>query len=152
MGMAGRMTTEDEQLGYVVPRSRLASFLANRERLRARPLRFGQPESGDARGVLGTFIDPAKEATAANALLEQGRRRLGVIVDSRSSVVQTAEKRNAYSIGYHYIGVQNSPPKGMGQRQSAFTWGNLYTRFAKQVMDGTWKSEDILGGLGRRPT
>ena len=30
----------------------------------------------------------------------------------------------------------------------AFTWGDLYTRFAKQVMDGTWKSENILGNLG----
>jgi basic membrane protein A len=30
----------------------------------------------------------------------------------------------------------------------AFTWGELYTRFAKQVMDGTWKSENLLGNLG----
>ena len=56
-------------------------------------------------------------------------------------------KRNAYSVGYHYIGVQKFAPKGWISG-IAFTWGNLYTRFAKQVMDGTWKSEDILGGLG----
>jgi basic membrane protein A len=30
----------------------------------------------------------------------------------------------------------------------AFTWGELYTRFAKQVVDGTWKSENLLGNLG----
>lgn len=30
----------------------------------------------------------------------------------------------------------------------AFTWGELYTRFARQVMDGTWKSEALLGNLG----
>jgi basic membrane lipoprotein Med (substrate-binding protein (PBP1-ABC) superfamily) len=95
----------------------------------------------------GTFNDPAKEATAANALLEQGVDVLGVIVDSPISVVQAAEKRNAYSVGYHYIGVQRFAPKGWISG-IAFTWGNLYTRFAKQVMDGTWKSEDILGGLG----
>jgi len=27
-------------------------------------------------------------------------------------------------------------------------WGNLCTRFAREVMDGKFKSEDILGGLG----
>ena len=30
----------------------------------------------------------------------------------------------------------------------AFTWGNLYTRFAREVMEGKFKSENILGGLG----
>jgi basic membrane lipoprotein Med (substrate-binding protein (PBP1-ABC) superfamily) len=72
---------------------------------------------------------------------------LGVIVDSPITVVQAAEKRSAYSVGYHYLGVQKFAPKGwIGG--IAFTWGHLYTRFAKQVMDGTWKSENIQGGLG----
>jgi basic membrane lipoprotein Med (substrate-binding protein (PBP1-ABC) superfamily) len=71
---------------------------------------------------------------------------LGVIVDSPITVVQTAEKRGAYSVGYHYIGVSKFAPKGWISG-IAFTWGNLYTRFAKQVMDGTWKSENILGSL-----
>jgi len=29
----------------------------------------------------------------------------------------------------------------------AFTWGELYTRFARAVMDGTWKSEGLFGNL-----
>jgi basic membrane lipoprotein Med (substrate-binding protein (PBP1-ABC) superfamily) len=68
-------------------------------------------------------------------------------VDSPITVVQAAEKRSAYSVGYHYLGVQKFAPKSwIGG--IAFTWGHLYTRFAKQVMDGTWKSENIQGGLG----
>jgi len=94
----------------------------------------------------GTFLDPGKEATAANALLEQGCDVLGVIVDSPITVVQTAEKRGAYSVGFHYIGVSKFAPKGW-VTGVAFTWGNLYTRFAREVMDGKFKSEDILGGL-----
>jgi len=43
--------------------------------------------------------------------------------------------------------VQKFAPRGWVSG-IAFTWGTLYTRFAKQVMDGTWKSENILGGLG----
>jgi len=67
-------------------------------------------------------------------------------VDSPITVVQTAEKRGAYSIGYHYLGAQKFAPKGWISGV-AFTWGNLYTRFAQQVMDGTFKSENILGSL-----
>ena len=69
-----------------------------------------------------------------------------MIVDSPITVVQTAEKRGAYSVGYHYLGVQKFAPKGWISGV-AFTWGGLYTRFAKQVMDGTWKSGNILGNL-----
>jgi basic membrane lipoprotein Med (substrate-binding protein (PBP1-ABC) superfamily) len=71
---------------------------------------------------------------------------IGVIVDSPITVVQAAEKRGAFSVGYHYIGVQKFAPKGWISGV-AFTWGELYTRFAKQVMDGTWKSEALLGNL-----
>ena len=70
-----------------------------------------------------------------------------MIVDSPITVVQAAEKRGAYSVGFHYIGVQKFAPKGWVSGV-AFTWGNLYTRFARQVMDGTFASENILGGLG----
>ena len=145
MGMAAGMTTKTNKLGYVVALP-ISFFLANVNafELGARSV---NPKAETRVVFTGTFIDPAKEATAANALLEQGVDVLGVIVDSPISVVQTAEKRNAYSVGYHYIGVQKFAPKGWISG-IAFTWGNLYTRFAKQVMDGTWKSEDILGGLG----
>jgi basic membrane lipoprotein Med (substrate-binding protein (PBP1-ABC) superfamily) len=71
---------------------------------------------------------------------------LGVIVDSPIAVVQAAEKRGAYSVGYHYLGAQKFAPKGWISG-IAFTWGELYTRFAKQVMDGTWKSEALFGNL-----
>jgi basic membrane protein A and related proteins len=145
MGMAAGMTTKTNKLGYVVALP-ISFFLANVNafELAARSV---NPKAETRVVFTGTFNDPAKEATAANALLEQGVDVLGVIVDSPISVVQAAEKRNAYSVGYHYIGVQRFAPKGWISG-IAFTWGNLYTRFAKQVMDGTWKSEDILGGLG----
>lgn len=52
----------------------------------------------------------------------------------------------AFSVGYHFIGLQKFAPKGWISG-IAFTWGELYTRFAKQVMDGTWKSERKFGSL-----
>ena len=145
MGMAAGKATKTNKLGYVVALP-ISFFLANVNafELGARSV---NPKAETRVVFTGTFLDPAKEATAANALLDQGVDVLGVIVDSPITVVQTAEKRNAHSIGYHSLGAQKFAPKGwIGG--IAFTWGNLYTRFARQVMDGTWKSEDILGGLG----
>ena len=145
MGIAAGKTTKTNKLGYVVALP-ISFFLANVNafELGARSV---NPQAETRVVFTGGFLDPGKEATAANALLEQGADVLGVIVDSPITVVQAAEKRGAYSVGYHYIGVQKFAPKGWISG-IAFTWGNLYTRFAKQVMDGTWKAEDILGGLG----
>jgi basic membrane lipoprotein Med (substrate-binding protein (PBP1-ABC) superfamily) len=144
MGMAAGRTTKTNKLGYVVALP-ISFFLANINafELGARSV---NPKAETRVVFTGTFLDPAKEAVAANALLDQGVDVLGVIVDSPVTVVQTAEKRNAYSVGYHSLGAQKFAPKGwIGG--IAFTWGNLYTRFARQVMDGTFKSENILGSL-----
>jgi len=145
MGIAAGKTTKTNKLGYVVALP-ISFFLANVNafELGARSV---NPKAETRVVFTGGFLDPGKEATAANALLEQGVDVLGVIVDSPITVVQAAEKRGAYSVGYHYLGVQKFAPKGWISG-IAFTWGNLYTRFARQVMDGTWKSENILGGLG----
>src|SRR5262249_17957101 len=145
MGMAAGKTTKTNKLGYVVALP-ISFFLANVNafQLGARAV---NPQAETRVVFTGGFLDPGKEATAGNALLDQGVDVLGVIVDSPIAVVQAAEKRGAYSVGYHYLGVQKFAPKGWVSG-IAFTWGNLYTRFAKQVMVGTWKSENILGGLG----
>jgi basic membrane lipoprotein Med (substrate-binding protein (PBP1-ABC) superfamily) len=144
MGVAAGKTTKTNKIGYVVALP-ISFFLANINafELGARSVNA----KAETRVVFtGTFLDPGKEATAANALLEQGCDVLGVIVDSPITVVQTAEKRGAYSVGFHYIGVSKFAPKGW-VTGVAFTWGNLYTRFAREVMDGKFKSQDILGSL-----
>jgi basic membrane protein A len=145
MGIAAGKATRTNKLGYVVALP-ISFFLANVNafELGARSV---NPQAETRVVFTGGFLDPGKEATAASALLEQGVDVLGVIVDSPITVVQAAEKRGAHSVGYHYIGVQKFAPKGWVSG-IAFTWGSLYTRFARHVMDGTWKSENILGGLG----
>ncbi len=144
MGIAAGKTTKTNKLGYVVALP-ISFFLANINafHLGAQSV---NPKVETRVVFTGTFLDPAKEASAANALLDQGVDVLGVIVDSPITVVQAAEKRGAYSVGYHYLGAQKFAPKGWISGV-AFSWGELYTRFAKQVMDGTWKSENKLGDL-----
>ncbi len=144
MGIAAGKTTKTNQLGYVVALP-ISFFLANINafHLGARSV---NPKAETRVVFIGTFLDPAKEAAAANALLDQGVDVLGVIVDSPITVVQTAERRGAYSVGYHFLGAQKFAPKGWISG-IAFTWAGLYTRFVKQVMDNTWKSENLLGDL-----
>jgi basic membrane lipoprotein Med (substrate-binding protein (PBP1-ABC) superfamily) len=144
MGMAAGKTTKTGKLGYVVALP-ISFFLANVNAF-ALGARSVNPQAETRVVFTGTFLDPAKEATAANALLDQGCDVLGVIVDSPITVVQTAEKRGAYSAGFHYLGVGKFAPKGW-ITGVAFTWGNLYTRFAREVMEGKFKSENILGSL-----
>jgi len=145
LGMAAGKVTRTNKIGYVVALP-ISFFLANINafELGARSV---NPKAETRLVFTGTFLDPAKEATAATALLDQGADVLGVIVDSPITVVQTAEKRGAYSVGYHYLGAQKFAPNGWISG-IAFTWGNLYTRFARQVLDGSFKSENILGSLG----
>ena len=145
LGLAAGKVTRTNKIGYVVALP-ISFFLANINafELGARSV---NPKAETRVVFTGTFLDPAKEATAATALLDQGVDVLGVIVDSPITVVQTAEKRGAYSVGYHYLGAQKFAPNGWISG-IAFTWGNLYTRFARQVMDGSFKSENILGSLG----
>ncbi|MGH7416943.1 MAG: BMP family ABC transporter substrate-binding protein, partial [Candidatus Rokuibacteriota bacterium] len=144
MGMAAGKTTKTNKIGYVVALP-ISFFLANVNafELGARAV---NPKVETRVVFTGTFLDRGKEATAANALLDQGVDVLGVIVDSPITVVQAAEKRNAYAVGFHSLAAQKFAPKGW-ITGVAFTWGNLYTRFARQVLDGTFKSENILGSL-----
>jgi basic membrane protein A len=144
MGIAAGKTSKTGKMGFVCALP-VSFFLANVNALHL-GARSVNPKVETRIVFTGTFLDPGKEATAANALLDQGVDVMGMIVDSPITVVQTAEKRGAYSVGYHYLGVQKFAPKGWISGV-AFTWGGLYTRFAKQVMDGTWKSENILGSL-----
>lgn len=144
MGIAAGKTTKTNKAGYVVALP-ISFFLANVNafHLGARSV---NPKFETRVVFMGTFLDPPKEAIAASALLDMGVDVLGVIVDSPITVVQAAEKRGAYSVGYHYLGAQKFAPKGWISG-IAFTWGDLYTRFAKAVMDGTWKSEGLFGNL-----
>jgi basic membrane protein A len=144
MGMAAGKTTKTNKIGYVVALP-ISFFLANINafELGARAV---NPKAETRVVFTGTFLDRGKEATAANALLDQGVDVLGVIVDSPITVVQVAEKRNAYAVGFHSLAAQKFAPKGW-ITGVAFTWGNLYTRFSRSVLDGTFKSENILGSL-----
>ncbi|MGE5530170.1 MAG: BMP family ABC transporter substrate-binding protein [Patescibacteria group bacterium] len=145
MGIAAGLTTKTNKLGFVCAMP-IAFLLGNINafQLGAKSV---NPQVTTRVVFTGGWVDPAKEAMAANALIDEGVDTVGAIVDSPISVVKTAEKRGVFSVGYHYVGVRKFAPKGWISGV-AFSWGELYTKFAKQVVEGTWKSQNINGNLG----
>ncbi|HLH29627.1 MAG TPA: BMP family ABC transporter substrate-binding protein, partial [Terriglobia bacterium] len=95
-----------------------------------------------------TWSDPGKEAASTNALADQGVDVVTMIVDSPITVVQTAEQRGIYSIGFHSTDVQKYAPKGWISG-IGFTWSGFFTREIQAIEEGTWKShpKNIRGDL-----
>ena len=99
--------------------------------------------------VTGGWSDKVKEAAAANALIDQGADILTMHVDSPATVIQIAENRGVYSIGFQSIEARKLAPKGwicgLG-----FNWGPYMTETAQQVMSGTFKGTMVRRGLAEK--
>jgi basic membrane lipoprotein Med (substrate-binding protein (PBP1-ABC) superfamily) len=95
-----------------------------------------------------TWSDPGKEAASTNALVDQGVDVITMIVDSPITVVQTAEQRGIYSVGFHSTAVQKYAPKGWISG-IGFTWGDFFTREIQAIEKGTWNSnqKNLVGDL-----
>src|SRR5260221_636230 len=91
------------------------------------------------------WYDPPTEAEAANSLIDLGADVLTMHQDSPITVVQTAEKRGVYSIGYH-ADLHQFAPKGW-LTGAMWDWGPLYLQIARSVKAGTWKSDQYRAGM-----
>ncbi len=91
-----------------------------------------------------TWYDPAKEADAAKALIDQGCDMITQHTDS-AAALQAAEQRGVFAFG------QASDMKAFAPKAhlSAIIddWSGYYIKRVKDVMDGTWKSGDVWGGI-----
>jgi basic membrane lipoprotein Med (substrate-binding protein (PBP1-ABC) superfamily) len=99
--------------------------------------------------VTGGWADKVKEAAAANALIDQGADVLTMHVDSPATIIQTAENRGVYSIGFQSIEARQLAPKGW-ITGLGFNWGPYMIETARQVMAGTFKGKMVRQGLGEK--
>jgi basic membrane protein A len=95
-----------------------------------------------------TWSDPGKEAASTNALADQGVDVITMIVDSPITVVQTAEQRGIYSVGFHSTEVQKYAPKGWISG-IGFRWGGFFTREIQAIEKENWNSnpKNLRGDL-----
>jgi basic membrane protein A and related proteins len=146
MGVAAGKMTKSNTLGFVVgvPIG-YAIGNVNAFEMGARSI---NPKAQTRVVVTGGWADKAKEAAAANALIDQGADVVTMHVDSPATIIQSAESRGVYSIGFQSIEARQLAPKGW-LTGLGFTWGPFMTMTAKSVMNGTFKPAMVRLGLGQ---
>jgi basic membrane lipoprotein Med (substrate-binding protein (PBP1-ABC) superfamily) len=98
--------------------------------------------------VNSTWVDPAKEAQAVDALADNGIDVVTMLVDSPSTVVEEADSRGIMSMGFHCLCVQDVAGPGW-LTGIGFVWGPLFTQFANNVIGGTWTSTNDVGTIAQ---
>jgi basic membrane protein A len=146
MGVAAGKMTKSNTLGFVVGVP-IGYALGNVNAFELGALSVN-PKAQTRVVVTGGWSDKAKEAAAANALIDQGADVVTMHVDSPATIIQVAESRNVYSIGFQSIAAQQLAPKGW-LTGLGFTWGPFMTETAKSVIAGTFKPAMVREGLGQ---
>ncbi|HVZ45284.1 MAG TPA: BMP family ABC transporter substrate-binding protein [Ramlibacter sp.] len=93
---------------------------------------------------LNEWFDPPKERDAAMALFDTGADVIAFHTGS-TAVMAAAEERGKMAVAYHSDMRRVAPDAQI----VAVThhWGDYYTKRAKAVLDGTWKSGSFWGGV-----
>jgi len=93
---------------------------------------------------VNSWYDPALEKEAAISLLNIGADVIAQGQDSPAAQ-QAAQEYGVYSIGYNSDMEKFAPKSYLGA--PVWNWGPYYERVIKEVMAGTWKSEQYWGGM-----
>jgi basic membrane protein A and related proteins len=93
---------------------------------------------------LNQWFDPAKEREAAMSLMNQGADVLAFHTGS-NAVMVAAQERGQWAVAYHSDMRAVAPDAQL--LAVTHQWGDYYTRRAKAVLNGTWQSGQVWGGL-----
>jgi len=145
MGVAAGKMTRSGRLGFVIGMPiGYALGNVNAFELGARSV---NPGARTYVVVTGGWSDKAKEAGAANALLDQGCDVVTMHVDSPATIIRTVEARGGMSIGFQSVEARALAPRGW-LTGLGFTWGPFVVRVAKEVMAGKFRGDAVYQGLG----
>ncbi|HEX2530971.1 MAG TPA: BMP family ABC transporter substrate-binding protein [Burkholderiaceae bacterium] len=93
---------------------------------------------------INSWFDPGKERDAAITLMGEGADIVTHHTDS-TAVVQAAQEKNKYAVAYHSDMRKFGPKAQIGA--VTHHWDAYYTKAAQQVLNGTWKSTSVWGGI-----
>jgi len=82
----------------------------------------------------GDWSVPTKEAEATNSLADQGIDVITCHVDSPKVVIETAERRGIFTVGYHASQAELAP-KGY-LTGAEWDWTKVYTQYANMIQEG----------------
>jgi basic membrane protein A len=93
---------------------------------------------------LGAWFDPPRERDAAMTLFNQGVEVMAFHTGS-TAVMSAAQERGKLAIAYHSDMRKVAPDAQV--LAVTHQWGDYYTRRAKAVLDGSWASAALWGGV-----
>jgi basic membrane protein A len=93
---------------------------------------------------INEWYDPGKESDAAKALIDQGADMIAQHTDS-AAPLQVAEDRGVHGFGQASDMIKFAPKAQL--TASIDHWDDYYTQRIQAAMDGSWKSQDVWGGL-----
>ncbi len=89
------------------------------------------------------WCDPAKQAQAAQTLLDQGADVLTQHQDCTKTIIETAEAAGVYSVGYHYDASELAPKGWL--TGSDWAWTGLYTDIVETMIAGDFVTSPYNG-------
>jgi len=92
-----------------------------------------------------TWFDPAKEADAAKAMIEQGVDVILQHTDSTAPQAEAAKTDGVYTFGQASDMAEYKPAPRVASIID--NWGPYYVKRVQAVMDGTWESGHSWGGM-----
>ncbi len=93
---------------------------------------------------LGEWFNPPRERDAAMTLMNQGAEVLAFHTGS-TAVMVAAQERGRLAVAYH-SDMRSVAPDAQVVAVT-HRWGDYYTRRVQAVLDGTWRSEQVWGGV-----
>jgi simple sugar transport system substrate-binding protein len=93
---------------------------------------------------LGEWFNPPRERDAAMTLMNQGAEVLAFHTGS-TAVMAAAQERGKLAVAYQSDMRHVAPDAQIAA--VTHLWGDYYTRRVKAVLDGTWQSASVWGGV-----
>ena len=93
---------------------------------------------------IGEWFNPPRERDAAMSLMNQGVEVLAFHTGS-TAVMIAAQERGKLAVAYHSDMRQVAPDAQIAA--VTHQWGAYYTQRVRAVLDGTWKSGRVWGGV-----
>jgi len=95
--------------------------------------------------LTSSWCDPAKQATAVQAMVDAGVDVLTQHQDCTKTIVEAAERAGIYVSGYHQDASPAAPNAWL--TGAAWNWGPVYTEIVGEIRQGTFKSSVMFQGL-----
>jgi basic membrane protein A and related proteins len=142
-GIAAGHTSKSKKLGFVAAKP-IPQVLAN---INAFTLGARAVDPSITTRVIftGDWSMPVKEAEATNALVDQGIDVITCHVDGPKVVVETAERRGAFTCGYH-ANQAALAPKGY-LTGAEWNWITVYQALVEDMQQGKPMPNFVRGGL-----